>query len=489
MWHLLPVPARRGIIGRMTTQPSPESGPTVTFWGAAHTVTGSMHILEASGRRFLLDCGLFQGRRDEARRRNSHFPVRPAEIEAVVLSHAHIDHSGNLPNLVKQGFHGPIYCTPATRDLLAVMLADSAKIQEEDAAYLNRKRGHGEPLVQPLYDRGDAHRTLRHAQPLRYDQPFDLGHGLQLHFVDAGHLLGSAMVHLKIDAGGREHTLTFTGDVGRRGEPILRDPSPVPPAGLIISESTYGGRTHPPTADLPNELAAVVRRTADRGGKVIVPAFSLGRTQTVVYFLHQLIRDGRLTELPIFVDSPLSTEATAVFRLHPECFDEETALLLEEDPDLFGGRRIRYVQSVEESKSLNDRRDPCIIIASSGMCESGRVLHHLRHNVEDPRNTVLIIGFQAPDTLGRRLVERQPKVRILDHWLQLNAEVVVLNGFSSHADRNDLLALLGPLAGQTAKVRLVHGDPDQSEALAQALRDKGFADVTVPQPGDAVPLP
>jgi metallo-beta-lactamase family protein len=476
------------MIPAMTTHQSAASGPAVTFWGAAHTVTGSMHRLDANGRTFLLDCGLFQGRRAEARQRNSQFPFAPADIEAVLLSHAHIDHCGNLPNLVKQGFRGPVYCTPATRDLLAVMLADSAKIQEEDAAYLNRKRAKGEPPVEPLYDRRDAHRAVGLAQPVRYDHPFDLGRGLELLFVDAGHLLGSAMVHLKIAAAGRVDTLTFTGDLGRRGEPILRDPSPVPPAGLVISESTYGGRLHPPPEDLPEALAGVVRRTADRGGKVLIPAFSLGRTQTVVYFLHRLMKDGRLPDLPIYVDSPLSTEATAVFRLHPECFDEETALLLEEDPDLFGGRRIRYVESVEESKALNGRREPCVIIASSGMCESGRILHHLKHNVEDPRTTVLIIGFQAPETLGRRLVEGQPQVRVLDQQLQRKAEVVVLNGFSSHADRDDLLALLGPLAGQTAKVRLVHGDPDQSEALAQALRDKGFADVAVPQPGDTVRL-
>jgi metallo-beta-lactamase family protein len=470
----------------MTTQPS---APAVTFWGAAHTVTGSMHILETNGRKLLLDCGLFQGHRAEARKRNSQFPFAPADIGAVLLSHAHIDHCGNLPNLVKQGFRGCIYCTPATRDLLAVMLADSAKIQEEDAAYLNRKRPRGEAHVEPLYDRRDAHRTLEYVQPVRYDKPFDLGHGRELLFVDAGHLLGSAMVHLRIDAAGHEHTLTFTGDLGRRGEPILRDPSPVPPAGMVISESTYGGRVHPPTADLPDALADVVRRTTERGGKVLVPAFSLGRTQTVVYFLHLLARQGRLPDLPIFVDSPLSAEATAVFRLHPECFDERTALLFEEDPDLFGGRRIRYVRTVEESKELNGRRDPCVIIASSGMCESGRILHHLKHNLEDARTTVLIIGYQAPDTLGRRLVEKQPEVRVLDQRLQLKAEVVVLDGFSSHADRDDLLALLGPLVGHTTMVRLVHGDPDQSEPLAQALRATGFADVAIPQPGDRVGLP
>jgi metallo-beta-lactamase family protein len=462
------------------------SGPTVTFWGAARTVTGSMHLVEANGRKFLLDCGLFQGRRAEARQRNSRFPFAPRELDAVVLSHAHIDHCGNLPNLVRQGFAGPIYCTPATRDLLAVMLADSAKIQEEDAAYLNRKRDRGEPLIEPLYTRRDAHQTIGHARSVPYDEAHDIGHGFQIRFVDAGHLLGSAMTAVTIRTGGRDHTLTFTGDLGRRGLPILRDPAPVPPGEVLISESTYGGKTHPPVETLTDQLGDVVQRTVERGGKVLIPAFSLGRTQTVAYALHQLIQAGRLKDLPIFVDSPLSASATEVFRLHPECFDEETALLLEEDPDVFGTRRIHYLRSAEESKQLNGRQDPCVIVASSGMCEAGRILHHLKHNIEDPRTTVLIIGFQAPDTLGRRLVENRPEMRILDRTCKLRAEVVVMNGFSSHADHNDFLAFLGPLAGETRRVRLVHGEMESAEALAAALREKGFNEVVIPERGATV---
>jgi metallo-beta-lactamase family protein len=368
------------------------------------------------------------------------------------------------------------------------MLADSAKIQEEDAAYLNRKRRRGEPPVEPLYRRSDAHRAVRLAQPVPYDRPYNIGYGIQIRLVDAGHLLGSAMVALTIQGNGREHAITFTGDLGRRGLPILRDPAPVPPAELLISESTYGGRTHPPAEELPDELEAVVRRTVERGGKVFIPAFSLGRTQTVVYFLHQLVQAGRLPDIPIFVDSPLSADATEIFRLHPECFNEETALLLEEYPDLFGKKHTHYVHSVEESIALNDRKDPCVVIAASGMCEAGRILHHLKHNIEDSRNTVLIIGFQAPDTLGRRLVERQPEVRILDRPRKVRAEVVVLNGFSSHADHNDFLTFLGPLAGRTPKVRLIHGEPEQAEALALALRQQGFAEVVIPERGDTVSL-
>jgi metallo-beta-lactamase family protein len=467
---------------------STSSAPAITFWGAARTVTGSMHLLEAGGRKFLLDCGLFQGRRAEARERNSRFPLSPPDIEAVILSHAHIDHCGNLPNLVRQGFRGLIYCTPATRDLLAIMLADSAKIQEEDAAHLNRHRSRGAPAIEPMYTRDDAHRTLQYVHSVPYDRACNIADRLQVVFVDAGHLLGSAMVALTIPAPGKDCTLTFTGDLGRRGLPILRDPAPVPPAELLISESTYGGRVHPPAEQMADTLAAVVQRTVERGGKVLIPAFSLGRTQTVVYCLHQLMSQGRLKDLPIFVDSPLSAAATEVFRLHPECFDADTARLLEDDPDLFGQRRIRYVESVEESKRLNSLQDPCIIISASGMCESGRILHHLKHHVEDPRTTVLIIGYQAPETLGRRLVEKRPEVRILDQPLQVRAEIVVMNGFSSHADRDDFQAFLGPLAGTVKHVRLVHGDVDQAEALTATLRAMGFGEVTIPERGETISL-
>lgn len=459
----------------------------VTFWGAARTVTGSMHLVELPHFRFLLDCGLYQGRRQEAFRRNSEFPFRASQIDAVVLSHAHIDHCGNLPNLVKQGFSGPIYCTPATGDLTAVMLADSAKIQEEDAAYLSRKK-RGRPPVEPLYGRADAHRTVRHVHPVPYDRPHEIRKGIEIRFVEAGHLLGSAMVALKIDVGGRERTITFTGDLGRRGLPILRDPAPVPPAELLISESTYGGKTHPPADELAENLAVVVQRTFDRGGKLLVPAFSLGRTQTMVYFLHQLMQAKRLPDLPIFVDSPLSAHATEVFRLHPECFDDETALLLEDHPDVFGERLIHYLRTVEESQQLNSRREPCIIIAASGMCEAGRIVHHLKHNIEDPRNTVLIIGFQAPETLGRRLVERRPEVQIFDRLYQLRAEVVVMNGFSSHADQGDFMDYLTPLAESTGSVRLVHGELDRATALASALSGAGFRDVVIPDRGESILL-
>lgn len=460
------------------------AAPSVTFWGAARTVTGSMHLLQTGRSRILLDCGLYQGKRAESYQRNSQFPFKPAEIDAVFLSHAHIDHCGNLPNLVRQGFGGPIYCTPATRDLAAVMLADSAKIAQEDADFINRHRDKSQPAVRPLYEPGDVFRTLRQCDPVPYDRIFDTRLGVQLRFVEAGHLLGSAMVALTVDGPGGQRMLTFTGDLGRPGLPILRDPAPVPPAELLISESTYGDRDHPPVEEMAPALGDVVRRTAARGGRLLIPAFSLGRTQTVLYYLFELMRGHQLPELPIFVDSPLAADATEVFRLHPECFDEPTALLLEDEPDLFGGRRVHYTRTVEESKQLNNRTDPCIIIAASGMCETGRIVHHLVHGIEDPRNTIALVGYQAPETLGSRLAEGRKEVRIHDRTWKVRAEVVMLSSFSSHAGRSDLLAYLGPLTGQVKKVRLVHGEPEQAEALARALQERGYRDVAVPARGE-----
>jgi metallo-beta-lactamase family protein len=470
-------------------KPSPNAvEPAVTFWGAARTVTGSMHQLTAAGKTILLECGLFQGPRLESFRRNREFPFRAKDIDAVILSHAHIDHCGNLPNLVRRGFSGPIYCTPATRALAAVMLGDTAKIQQEDAAYLNRKRPPGEPKVEPLYDDRDVYRTLYRLQAVRYGARFSVGKGIEATFADAGHLLGSAMVAVRIDGPGGERALTFTGDVGRPGLPILRDPDPVPPCDLLISESTYGGHTHEPVEETAERLGEVVRRTTDRGGKVIIPAFAVGRTQTVVYFLHQLSSAGKLPDVPVYVDSPMATRATEVFHAHPEVFDEETAALLAAHPELFGTRLVRYIEAVHQSVQLNGRREPCVIIAPSGMCEAGRVLHHLKHNLPDPRNTVLIVGYQAAGTLGKRLVERHPEVRVLGRTVPVKAEIVVLNGLSSHADHGDLMLMLGPLAGRTGRVRLVHGEPERAAALAESLRTIGFADVGIPDRGDTVPV-
>ncbi|MGL4554758.1 MAG: MBL fold metallo-hydrolase, partial [Gemmataceae bacterium] len=470
--------------GYNRSMPPPSPTLRVRFHGAAGTVTGSMHLVEARGRRVLLDCGLYQGRRAEAYARNSRFPFDPKDIDAVLLSHAHIDHSGNLPALVRQGYRGPIHCTPATRDLIAVMLADSARIQEEDATYLNRKRRPGDPKVRPLYEPRDVIQALRQVHSAPYDRPLRLDKGIKARFVEAGHLLGSAMIALEADG----TRLTFTGDLGRRGLPILRDPDPVPACDLLISESTYGGQTHEPVTETTDHLGEILRRVHERRGKLLVPAFSLGRTQSVLYAVHELRIQGKLPDMPIVVDSPLASEATEVFRLHPECFDEATLALLEHDPELFGGRRVRFTRDGRESQALNGKPGPMMIIAASGMCEAGRILHHIKHNIEDPNTTLLIVGFQAPDTLGRRLADRVPEVRVLDKLLRPRAEVITLSGFSSHADQGDFDAALGPLASATKKVCLVHGEPDRSAALAEALRAKGFADVTIPQRGDVVEL-
>jgi metallo-beta-lactamase family protein len=464
----------------MARTPSP---PTITFHGAARTVTGSMHRLDANGRTILLDCGLFQGRRSESRERNQSFPFRAKDIHAVVLSHAHVDHCGNLPNLVRQGFAGPIYCTPATRALVDVMLGDAAKIQEEDAAYLNRKRERGEPKLEPLYDGRDVYRTLLQIQAKPLDTPFEVGPDIEVTYVEAGHLLGSAMVHVRIG----ERRLTFTGDLGRPGLPILRDPAPIPPADLVLSESTYGGIMHEPVDETAERLGEVVRQTVARHGKLVIPAFAVGRTQTIIYFLHELRNAGRLPEVPVFVDSPMAVRATEVFRAHPECFDTAAEQLMAEHPELFGHAGcVRYVEKVHESIALNDRPGPAVIISASGMCESGRILHHLKHTIENPANTILIAGFQAEHTLGRRLVERRPEVRILGRPFTVRAEIVVLNGLSSHADHGDLLRELGPLAAAGTRVRLVHGEPDRAAKLADGLRSIGFTDVAIPDRGDTV---
>jgi metallo-beta-lactamase family protein len=447
--------------------------PTVTFLGAAQSVTGSMHLLRAGGRRILLDCGLFRGRRAEERARNATFPFDPASVDAVVLSHAHTDHCGNLPNLVRQGFDGPIYCTPATRDLVAVMLADSARIQEEDAhvaAVVGRPGG-------ALYGRSDAHEAVARCVTVPYDQPCDLFPDVRLRFRDAGHILGSAVVSLALAHRGRDCRVTFTGDLGRRGLPFLRPPSAVPAADLVICESTYGGRTHDALEAMAAKLGGAVRRTADRGGKVLVPTFSLGRTQVVLHYLRRWMRDGVLPALPLYVDSPLGAKVAEVYGRHPDAFA---------GPEGPGLPPAHYVGTHEESHEVSTRRETAVIVASGGMCEGGRILHHLRHHVDDPRACIVLVSYQAPHSVGHQLLERRPTVRFMGRTWNKWAEVVELNGFSGHADQNDFLALLGPAAARTGQVRLVHGEPEQSEALADALRRHGFRDVAVPHREESV---
>jgi metallo-beta-lactamase family protein len=464
----------------------------ITFHGAVRTVTGSQHLVEVNGQRILLDCGLYQGSRKETYARNQHLPFNAAEIDTLVLSHAHIDHCGNIPNLVKSGFRGNIICTYATRDLAAVMLHDSARIQESDIQYLNKKREKQDLLpLQPIYTVADARESLNYFVGIGYERPFTLAPGVTLTFYDAGHILGSTIVALDIEEAEskRDIRLVFSGDLGRPGRPILRDPTFIAEADVLLVESTYGNRLHEAQEDASHKLERIVNETYRRGGKVIVPSFAVGRTQELVYRLHQLVENRQIpAHLKVFVDSPLAVDATGIYRLHPEAFDEEMAQFISENGhrDPFGFDMMRYTRSTAESKELNTLTTPAVIISASGMAEAGRILHHLKNNIEDPRNTVLIVGWQAPHTLGRRLVDREPRVRIFGEEYTLNAQVEKINGFSAHADRDELLSWTGHLAKRPSHTFIVHGEEEASLAFAASLRElQGFPDVQVPELGQS----
>ncbi len=465
------------------------------FQGAARTVTGSMHMLTVGGKTILLDCGIYHGRRDEARKRNSEFPFNPASIDAVVLSHAHIDHSGNLPGLVRQGFQGPIFCTHATKSLCEVMLKDSAFIQEKDTDFINKKnRKRGLPLISPLYTQDDAERTMPLFKGVDYSSTFPVVEGIECRFEDAGHILGSASVALTLTEKSQRVHLAFTGDLGRPDLPILRDPVFIGSAertDYLISESTYGGRLHAPVDQMEDQLLPPLLRAAERKGKVIIPAFSVGRTQEIVYVLHKLSGEGKIEKLPVFVDSPLSVNVTSVFRKHPECFDNDTLAILNSSSqnDPFGFDQLTYVRSVEESMALNERRGPFVVISASGMCEAGRVQHHLANSVSDPRNMIMIVGYQAEYTLGKKLVMKEPVVNIFGEPHDVKAEVVVLNSFSGHADRNELLSYIKQFDARPLKnVFLVHGDVDQEEKLAGGIKELGVRQVVLPVRGETFQL-
>ena len=461
----------------------------ITFLGGAREVTGSMHLIEAGGGSILLDCGLFEGRRREAAERNRFLPLDPSGLDCVVLTHAHIDHSGNIPTLCARGYGGSIYATHATRDLCGILLQDSAHIQADDAEYLNRKRPrNGLAPFQPLYTRADAERAIRQFISVGYERPLPLLPGVTLTFRDAGHILGSAIAVLEVEEGGRRRTIGYTGDLGRNANALLRTRTPVPGLDLLVLESTYGNRLHGPIEDTRDALAAAVNRTAGRGGKLIVPAFSVGSTQQVLHALHQLSAAGRIPALPIFVDSPLSVSATEIYRLHPECYNDETYRRIMSSPDPFGFEICRYVRSAEESKRLNTLVGPCVIISSSGMCEAGRILHHLKNHAGDPRNTVLIVGFCAEHTLGKRIVERVPRIRIFGEMHPLRAEVVVINAYSAHADRDELLGYVRESETGTGRYALVHGEEDQALPLAEAIRGLTGRPVAVPQRGECIEL-
>ncbi len=455
----------------------------VHFFGATRTTTGSVYVLELNGQRVLLECGLFQGRRGESIERNRNFPFDPKSVNAAVLSHAHIDHCGNLPNLCRRGFEGNIYCTFATRDLASVMLEDSAEIQRDDAAFVSKKRAkHGLPPVEPLYTATDAEKAVRQFVAFNYDRPFPVADGLTVTFRDAGHILGSAQVLLDIRENGRAFRYLFSGDVGRGEDDILRDPEPVDKVDYLQVESTYGAREHAPKQHANEEVGKLVLQTLEGKGKVIIPSFSVGRTQQIVYTLHQLTLAGQLPRVPIFVDSPLSVNATEVYRLHPECFNESIYRFLREKENPFGMENLTYIREAAHSRKLNDLRDPAIIISASGMAEAGRIRHHLANNIGDPANLILFIGYCAEHTLGAQILSGRNPVNIFGEPHPVRARIGSLDSFSGHADKNELRRYVENLQGDIKKIAIIHGEESQALAFAQTLRSmKPKAEVVVPQ--------
>jgi metallo-beta-lactamase family protein len=523
----------------------------VTFYGGVREVTGSMHLVSSGRDHVLLDCGMIQGRRKDSEMRNRSLPFHPKLITNVILSHAHIDHSGRLPILTSCGFTGRILCTRATQDACRYLLLDSARIQESDARYLNYKtvrnmmyqmkvspktqqvsrkekeriqallkKNHNDlndetinefmdrhrmERVTPLYTTVDAERSLEFFDGYPYRYPVSVGKEMEVVFYEAGHILGSSMVLLRIIDKGKRHTILFTGDIGRFGMPILRNPTLNFPeedrnVDLLIMESTYGNRIHEPAADLKESLKAVVNETWARGGTVIIPAFAYGRTQDILYRLHELVDEKAIPRLPVYVDSPLATQITQVFAEHPENFDTQThKTFLEKGRNPFSFELVRFVQSVEESMALMREERPHIVIAGSGMCEAGRVLHHLRYKIHNPRHTILIVGFMAENTLGRRIQDKgkeweesgrtgePPIVRFLNKDYPLKAHVVKLGGFSAHADRDEMMRFLQESNLNIRHIAVVHGEEEQSLAFETYLREHGFS-ATAPMPGETLEI-
>lgn len=453
------------------------------FCGAAGTTTGSQHLLEINGKRILLDCGLYQGSRQQAYEVNCCFPhFDPASIDMVILSHAHIDHSGNLPNLAKSGFTGNIYTTHATRDLCQIMLADSARIQESDIAWLNKHRArNGLGEVTPLYNEQDAERCLRQFVTIGYDRPMPVCDGVTVTFIDAGHILGSAQVVLDVkdQADGKQKRFMFSGDVGRGHNEVLRDPVPVENVDFLLMESTYGGREHDAPPGVGDHFGEIITRAVKRGGKILIPAFAVERTQQILFVLNELFENGRIPHLKVFVDSPLAVSATEIYRLHPDAFNEEVYQSLFEKQNPFGFENLTLVRSVSGSKALNDIEGPAIFISASGMCEAGRILHHLKNHIGDPKTTVLFVGYCAENTLGRRIRDGEKEVPILGGRYKVRAHIETVDSFSGHADHSELLDYFAHTTGPKNKVWLVHGETLASETLCQALREKHSGEVAV----------
>lgn len=454
----------------------------LNFHGAAQTVTGSQHLIEINGKRLLLDCGLYQGRRAETYARNLNFPFDPHSVDALVLSHSHIDHCGNIPNLIKQGFDGPVYVTTAAAELTDLMLRDSGHIQESDAQYVNKKRAaRGEEPIEPLYRQADAEKVKDHFRAMNYGQPFEPVPGVRARFIEAGHILGAAAVSLELQEKGRKLHLWFSGDIGRRKLPLLRDPILPDEADVLLMEATYGDKPHRDPLEAYAEFRDVVKRTAERGGRVIIPAFAVGRTQELVFWLNQMMYNGDAPKMPVYVDSPLAVNASDIFKRHPEAFDEEVHRFTREfkhpalDFDM-----LTYIRSVEASKALNERTDPMIIISASGMCESGRILHHLKNNIENSNNTICIVSWQAPYTLGRRIADREKQVKIFGEPYSLKAQVATIGGLSGHAGQDLLIEYALSAKGKLKQVYLVHAEEKPAMALKEKLKARGIQHVDFP---------
>lgn len=461
----------------------------IQFFGAAQQVTGSKHLITTpKGKRILLDCGLFQGKAQNSRDLNRHFGFSPYEVDYLVLSHAHIDHSGLIPRLVREGFRGIIFCTPATKSLCEIMLYDSAHIQEADLKYVNeRRKKRDEAILEPLYDENDVKKSFELFTTVEYDEELHIDKETTLTFTDAGHLLGSACVHLDIKTG--PHTkkhITFTGDIGCYGRKILRDPEPFRQCDVLICESTYGDRLHPDRKNEEDHLLQIVKKTCvENLGKLIIPAFSVDRTQEIIYSLDRMANAGTLPNIKVFVDSPLSVKATGVIRKHEECFDEEFIEYISHDPNPFGFKNLYYISEVEDSKRLNELKEPCIIISSSGMAEAGRVKHHIKNNIENHQNTILLVGYCTPESLGGRLKAGNKVVRIFGSDYEVKANVESLEYYSAHGDYEEMLRLLDCQDKKKIKrVFLVHGEVETQKAYKEKMIERGYKNIDIPEQGE-----
>jgi len=458
----------------------------ITFHGAAETVTGSKHLIQTDRFKILLDCGLFQGHGTDTDVLNRHFGFDPRSIDVLLLSHAHIDHAGLIPALVAQGYKGPIYCTPATKDLCRIMLEDSAHIQESDIRYLNKRRiARGQQALKPLYNSEDVQNCLHYFRTIPYDTETEVLEGVKVLFTDAGHILGSAMVHLAVDEAGQTKRITFTGDIGRQNPRIIRKPQPFPQCDVLITESTYGDKLHDEETRSIDELLRVVIETCVmKKGKLIIPAFSVGRTQEIVYALDRLQNEGRLPDIPVFVDSPLSTAATDIMRNHPECFNENVQEYLKSDPDPFGFHKLQYIREASKSKELNHLKTPAIIISASGMAEAGRIKHHIANNIGKISTTLLIVGHCEEGSLGYRLARGDEQVRIFGELCDRRAHVEVMGSFSAHGDYNEMIEAFSCINPKLVKhTFLVHGDKEVLPIWKSRLLEKGFKHITIPEKG------